>query len=135
MERNSRQNSALTERGSHRTLRGIAKKNHKMGTTYPHEDPFHTKSNMSFTNLPCTIGHQLLNLLLLKVMLRCINYSVTTIKPGHQTNGHEQNSQMSYPLCSFLHQEEFAFVKCCCEWRGSVINKTWIQDWLMDLFS
>jgi hypothetical protein len=31
------------------------------------------------------VGLQLLNLWLLKVMLRCVNSGVTTIKPGHQT--------------------------------------------------
>jgi hypothetical protein len=42
---------------------------------------------MSVTNLTSTVGQQLLNLWLLKVIHRCINDSVTTIKPGHQTTG------------------------------------------------
>jgi hypothetical protein len=42
-------------------------------------------SEVSLTNP--TAGLQLLNLWLLKVMLRCINDGVTTIKRGHQTTG------------------------------------------------
>jgi hypothetical protein len=42
---------------------------------------------MSVTNPTSTVGLQLLNLRLLKVMLRCVNDGVTTIKPGHQTTG------------------------------------------------
>jgi hypothetical protein len=37
------------------------------------------------------IGLQLLNLWLLKVMLRCVNDGVTTIKPGHQTTGNTRD--------------------------------------------
>jgi hypothetical protein len=44
-------------------------------------------SDMSFTNPTSMVGLQLLNVWLLKVMLRCVNNGVTSIKPGHQTNG------------------------------------------------
>jgi hypothetical protein len=44
-------------------------------------------SNMSFTNPTSTVGLQLLNLGLLKVMLICLNDAVMAIKPGHQTPG------------------------------------------------
>jgi hypothetical protein len=44
-------------------------------------------SYVSFTNPTSTVGLQLLNLWLLKIILRCVNDGVTTIKPGHQTNG------------------------------------------------
>jgi hypothetical protein len=40
---------------------------------------------MSFTNPTSTVGLHLLNLWLLKVMLRCINNGIMTIKPAHQT--------------------------------------------------
>jgi hypothetical protein len=42
-------------------------------------------SDTSFTNPASTVGLQLLNLRLLKVMLRCVNNGVMTIKCGHQT--------------------------------------------------
>jgi hypothetical protein len=44
-------------------------------------------SDVGFTNATSTAGLQLLNLWLLKVMLRCVNDGVTPIKPGHQTTG------------------------------------------------
>ena len=44
-------------------------------------------SDVSFINITATVGLQLLNLWLLKVMPRCANDDVTTIKPGHQTTG------------------------------------------------
>jgi hypothetical protein len=43
-------------------------------------------SDVIFSNLPSTVGLQLLNLWLLKAVLRCIN-DVTTIKHGHETTG------------------------------------------------
>jgi hypothetical protein len=42
---------------------------------------------VSYRNPTSTVGLQLLNLLLLKVMLRCVNDGVTIIKPGHQATG------------------------------------------------
>jgi hypothetical protein len=42
---------------------------------------------VSFTNPTSMVGLQLLNLGLLKVILRCINDGVMTIKPEHQTIG------------------------------------------------
>jgi hypothetical protein len=42
------------------------------------------QSNANFTNPTSTVGLQLLNLRLLKVMPRCINDGVTPITPGHQ---------------------------------------------------
>jgi hypothetical protein len=44
-------------------------------------------SDMSFTNPASMVGLQLLNLWLLKVMLRCENDGVTIIKPGYRTTG------------------------------------------------
>jgi hypothetical protein len=44
-------------------------------------------SDVSFTNPSSTVGLQLLNLLLLKVMLRYVNDGVTTIKSGPQRTG------------------------------------------------
>jgi hypothetical protein len=60
-------------------------------------------SVMSFTNPTSTIavGLQLLNLRLLKVMLRCVNDGVTTMKPGHQTTGNSReiwSDESSYTL-------------------------------------
>jgi hypothetical protein len=53
------------------------------------EDPVSAKTvrrDMSFTNSTSTAGLQLLNLWLLKVMLRCVNDGVTTLKLEHQTS-------------------------------------------------
>jgi hypothetical protein len=44
-------------------------------------------SDVSFTNPTSTVGLQLLNLRLLKVILRCVNDGDTTIKSGHETTG------------------------------------------------
>jgi hypothetical protein len=44
-------------------------------------------SDMSSTNPPSTVGLQLLNLWLLKIVIRCVNDGVITIKPAHQTTG------------------------------------------------
>jgi hypothetical protein len=46
-----------------------------------------TLSDVSYTNPTSTAGLQLLNLWSLKVLLRCVNDGVTTIRPGHQTTG------------------------------------------------
>jgi hypothetical protein len=51
-------------------------------------------SDVTFTNLTSTVGLQLLNLWLLKAMLRCVNDDVTTIKPGHETSG---NARVTWP--------------------------------------
>jgi hypothetical protein len=52
------------------------------------EDPVSTIIvYISFTNPTYMVGLQLLNVVLLKVMLRCVNDGVTTIKPGLQTTG------------------------------------------------
>jgi hypothetical protein len=48
---------------------------------------FEQKLSVSLTNSTSMIGLQLLNLWLLKVVLRCVNNSVTTTKPGYQTTG------------------------------------------------
>jgi hypothetical protein len=42
---------------------------------------------VSFRNPTSMIGLQLLNLWLLKVMLRCVNDGVMTMKPRYQTTG------------------------------------------------
>jgi hypothetical protein len=52
------------------------------------EDPVSTNlSDVSFTNPTSPVALQLLNLRLLKVMLRCVHDGVTTTKPGHETTG------------------------------------------------
>jgi hypothetical protein len=52
----------------------------------------------------------MLNLWLLKVMLRCINHGVTNIKPGHPRTGNMRYCQMNRHSPRYsLHQEEFAF--------------------------
>jgi hypothetical protein len=50
-------------------------------------------SDVSFTNPTSgvAVGLQLLNLWLLKVMLRCVNDGVRTIKPWHQTRGNARD--------------------------------------------
>jgi hypothetical protein len=60
-------------------------------------------SDVRFTNPTSTVGLQLLNLWLLKVMLRCLKDDVTTIKPEHQTTGNarviwsDESSFMLFP--------------------------------------
>jgi hypothetical protein len=60
-------------------------------------------SYVSFTDPTSVVGLQLLNLSLLKVVLRCLNNGVTTIKPGHQTTGNtcaiwsDESSFMLFP--------------------------------------
>jgi hypothetical protein len=44
-------------------------------------------SDVSIISPTSTVGLQLLNLWLLKVIFRCIDEGLTTINPGHQTNG------------------------------------------------
>jgi hypothetical protein len=93
-KRNSGWKSTLTER-DHHLLRRIMSKNHRTDTAQvtedPNihlEDPVSTKlSDVKFTNRTSTVGLQLLNLWVLKVMLSCVNDGATTIKPGHQTTG------------------------------------------------
>jgi hypothetical protein len=90
--RNSGLNSTLTERGR-RILRRIISTNHTTTAAQVTaevnihlEDPVSTKTvlcGMSLTNPTSTVGLHLLNLWLLKIMLRCVNDGVTTIKPGH----------------------------------------------------
>jgi hypothetical protein len=95
-KRNSWRKSTLTER-YRRTLRRIVSKNHRTTAAqvnctelnfYP-EDLVSIKklSNESFTNPISTTGLQLLNLWLLKIMLRWANAGATIMKPGHQTTG------------------------------------------------
>jgi hypothetical protein len=51
-------------------------------TPFPQKLP-----DLGFTNPTSTVGLQLLNLWLLKVMLRCVDEDITTIKPRHLTIG------------------------------------------------
>jgi hypothetical protein len=47
--------------------------------------------DVSFTNPTFTAGLQLLNVWLLKVMFRCVNDGVPTVKPGHKTTGNARD--------------------------------------------
>jgi hypothetical protein len=69
--------------------------------------PFPQKlSNVSFTNSTCVVGLRLINLWLLKVMLRCVNDGVMTIKLGiRQPESHMWYGQMSHPLRCSLHRK------------------------------
>jgi hypothetical protein len=71
-----------------RTLRTVSR-NYRTTATQLNihlEDPDSTKlSDVSFTNPKFKVGLQLLNLCLLKVILRCVYDGVTVIKPGRQT--------------------------------------------------
>jgi hypothetical protein len=95
-KRNSGRKSTLTER-NRRTLRTFVSKYHTttavhvagqqnwiliLKALFPQE-----LSDVSFTTPISTVGLQLPNLWLLKVMVRCVSYGVTTIKPGHRTTG------------------------------------------------
>jgi hypothetical protein len=81
---------------------------------------------VSFTRPTSTVGLQLLNLWLLKVMLRCINNGVTTIKPVYQTNGKARviwSGESSFT--SPLHQEKFMFGEHA---RKPIIRNAWFQQ-------
>jgi hypothetical protein len=92
--RHNGRNSTVTERDL-RISRRIVQKGHKttaaqvtgqqnwifiLKTLFPQK-----LSDMSFTNPTSTVGLQLLNLWVPKVMLRCVNNGVTTIKFGYPT--------------------------------------------------
>jgi hypothetical protein len=91
--------STLTESDCH-VVRRIVSKNHRTTAAQMTvelnihlEDPVSTKLfNMSFRNPTSMVGLQLPNLWLLKLLLRCVNNAVTTIK--HQTTG---NACMIWP--------------------------------------
>jgi hypothetical protein len=134
---NSRWKSTLIER-YHRTLKKVVSKDHTttaahvtgqqnwifiLNTLFPQK-----LSDASFTNPTSTVGLQLLNLWLLKVMSRCINDGVTTIKPGHQTacNVRVWYGPMSRPSRSSIHQEEFTFAE---HPKKPAIWNTWFQQW------
>jgi hypothetical protein len=101
-KRNSGRNSTLTGSDRH-TLRRVVSENHRTTAAQVtaelnirFEDPVSTKlSVMRFTNPTSTAGLQLLNPRLLKVILRCVNDGVTTIKPGHKTTGNTRWSEES----------------------------------------
>jgi hypothetical protein len=93
-KRNSERKSTLTERDGC-TFRRIVSKNHRTTAAkvtaelnIHFEDPVSTKTvrcELHKSNI--MVGLQLLNLWLLKVMLRCLNNGVRTIKLGCQTTG------------------------------------------------
>jgi hypothetical protein len=84
-------------------------------------------SDVSLTNPTSTVGLQLLDLWLLKVMLRYINEGITTIKPGHQITGNACVvwSDESSSRCS-LHQEKFMIGE---HPRKPTIRNAWFQKW------
>jgi hypothetical protein len=96
-KRNSGRKSTLTGKDCC-ALRNIVSKNHRttvgqvtgqQNWTFILKILFPQKqSDVIFTNTTSLIGLQLLNFwLLLKVMFRCVNNGIMTIKPGHQTTG------------------------------------------------
>jgi hypothetical protein len=93
-KRNSGQKSVLTERDCH-TLRRIVCKNHTIAAAQvTAELNIHFQGRVftkivrrELKNPTSTVALQWLSILLLKVMIRCVNDGVTTIKPGHRTNG------------------------------------------------
>jgi hypothetical protein len=95
-KRSSGQKSTLTEKDCC-ILRRIIMKNHRITAAqvtaelniFCLEEPVSTEklSDMSFINPASAVGLQLLNLYLLKVMLRCLNYGIMTIKHELQTTG------------------------------------------------
>jgi hypothetical protein len=58
-------------------------------------------SDMS-TNPTAMVGLQLPNLWLLKIMLRCVNDGVMTIKPEHHTTGFILHAVASTRKCLYL---------------------------------
>jgi hypothetical protein len=80
-------------------------------------------SDVSFTNPTSRVGLHLLKLWLLKVILKCINNGVMTIKPGHQTTG---NACVIWSDDSFF--PLFPTSGRVCVWRTSKehkIRKAW----------
>jgi hypothetical protein len=93
-----------TER-DHCTVRRTVLKNHTTTTAKLNihlEDPVSTKTvRPELHTSTCMVGLQLLNILLLKVMLRCVNKGVMTIKLGHHTTGNTcliWSDEMSFTL-------------------------------------
>jgi hypothetical protein len=78
-------------------------------------------SNMSVMDPTSVVRLQLLNLWLLKVILRFVNNGVMTINPGHQITGAwAWYGQMSHPSCHSLHQEKFMFGEL--PWKPTMWN-------------
>jgi hypothetical protein len=74
-----------------------------------------------------TAGLQLLNLWLLKVMLRCVNDGVTAMKPGYQTTENAcviWSGESTFTLS--LNQGEFTFREHS---RKPKIRNAWFQQW------
>jgi hypothetical protein len=63
--------------------------------------------NVSFINPTFTVGQQLINLWLPKVILGYVNGGVMVIKPGHQTSGNAWYGHISCPSRCSIHQEKF----------------------------
>jgi hypothetical protein len=86
--------SALTQRDRH-ILRDYFKKSQNYCSTDDRtaelnihlEDPVSTNGRRELHKSNVHGRAAIANLLLLKVMLRCVNDGVTTIKPGYQTTG------------------------------------------------
>jgi hypothetical protein len=81
VKRNSGRYSTRIERDCH-TLRRVVSKHQNCSL-----QRVSTKTVQHVTNSTSTVGLQLLNLTLLKLMSRRVNDGVTTTEPGHQTNG------------------------------------------------
>jgi transposase len=88
-KRNSGRKSTLTER-DRRKLRRIVSKNHRTTVAQVTAELYsHPKDLVSTKIIRCelhksTVGLQLLNLYLQKIMLTCVNDGIKTIKSGHQ---------------------------------------------------
>jgi hypothetical protein len=85
-------------------------------------------SDVNFTNPISTVGLQLLNLWLLKVMLRCVNDGVTNIKPRHQTTGKRARHMVSWVV---LHAVPY-IRKSLRFWghpRKPTILNAWVQQY------
>jgi len=133
-KRNS-QKPKLSER-DHRTLKRIVSINHRSTAAkviaeldIHLEDHFYKKSDESFTNPTSMVELQLLNLWLLKTVLKGEKDGVMITKPGHLMIGNTQYGQMSHPSCCSWHRVGFIFGH---RPRKPIILNAWFQLWNME---
>jgi hypothetical protein len=129
-KRNGGRKSTLTEKGNVVHWEGLFRKITQLlqqnwmfilRTMFPQK-----LFDVSIRNPASSVGLQLLNLWLLKIMLRFVNDGATTIKSGHQTSGNVWHGQMSHPSRCSLHQEEFTLGEAP---RKPTVRNAWFQRW------
>jgi hypothetical protein len=132
-KRSSGWKSALTER-DRCTWRRIVSKNHRTtGAQVTAELNIHLEDPVSTKTVWCelhksVVGLQLLNLWLWKVMLRCINDGVTTIKREHWATGNVRDMVIWVILHSVPYIRKSLFGE---HHKKPTIRNAWFQQWNM----